>query len=134
MHGGPRFFPDGIFSLVNKLPGLGGAGSNDGGWIFGTDSQPAGFRTIRIDAFDQYVIQHSTGDDIIKRYNRSFEWTNDANKSLVYPRDKASNPCIYYPEWASAVTLGIWWSRASVFLGAQVCAHISSFPSVLQFV
>ena len=30
MHGGPQFFPDGIFSLVNKLPGLGGAGSNDG--------------------------------------------------------------------------------------------------------
>ena len=93
-----------------------------GGWIFGTESQPAGFRTIRIDAFDQYVIQHSAGDDIIKRYNRSFEWTNDANKSLVYPRDKASNPCIYYPEWASAVTLGIWWSRASVFLGEQVCS------------
>jgi hypothetical protein len=90
LDGGPEYFPDGIDTLMSKVKGLGGAGSNQGGWIFGTRSQPAGLRSIRLLGLDYYVILHRGGRDLFKTYNRTMPFRTKSGANATFPQ---TNPC-----------------------------------------
>ena len=94
LDGGPRFFPDGIDTMMSKIKGLSGAGANQGGWIFGTRSQPVGYRSIRLLGLDYFMVlkRIHPDQDILnpKNYNVSMTFETQSGAHATFPQ---TNPC-----------------------------------------